>query len=81
VPPGSAPTVTVTVSGPTGAPTPTGKVRVVLGSKVVATVTLDAHGAASVTLPTVNRSTIVTAYYAGDKGYGPGLDLKTLRVS
>lgn len=81
VPPGATPEVTVTVTGPAGAPTPTGKVTLVVGSRVAATVTLDENGTGTATLPAITRSTIVTAYYDGDRGYGPGLALKTLRVS
>ncbi|VTR76884.1 S8 family serine peptidase [Cellulomonas hominis] len=76
---GATPPVTVTVSGVEGGPVAGGKVTVLVGIRPVATVPLT-DGAATVTLPAVNRTTTVTALYTGDGGYTPTLTLGVLRV-
>jgi subtilisin family serine protease len=79
VPRGSTPQVTVTVSGDEGAPTPGGKVTIVVGLRPVATVPLSG-GTATVTLPAVRSTTIVSALYTGDGGYAPTLTAGVLKT-
>lgn len=76
---GSTPTVTVTVSGPAGAPAAGGKVTVLVGLRALPAVALS-DGTAQVTLPAVSRTTTVTAVYTGDGGYTPSLTIGVLRV-
>ncbi|WP_315098493.1 S8 family serine peptidase [uncultured Cellulomonas sp.] len=71
--------VTVKVTGPKGAPTPTGSVVVMVGLSRVATVPLTA-GTATVTLPAAQRSGVVMATYKGDAGYLPTAASHTLTV-
>ena len=68
VPKGGQAKVTVTVTGPKGAPTPTGSVAIMVGLQRVATVPLT-DGSASVTLPAAQRSGVVIATYQGSSGY------------
>ncbi len=77
---GDQPTVTVTVTGPKGAPAPTGQVVVMVGFQHVATVPLMADGTATVTLPPVQRTGVVIATYKGDAGYLPTVAAHTLTV-
>ena len=76
---GEQPTVTVKVTGPKGAPTPTGSVVFMVGLQRVATVPLT-NGTASVTLPAAQRSNVVMATYKGDAGYLPTLAAHNLTV-
>ncbi|GHS85404.1 peptidase S8 [Actinomycetota bacterium] len=76
---GATPTLTLKVTGVSGAPTPTGKVTVLVNLRPVGTTTLH-NGTATFTLPKVRTTSVVTALYAGDAGYGPTLDTATLRV-
>lgn len=76
---GSTPTITVTVSGPDGAPAAGGKVTVLVGLRALPAVALT-DGTAQITLPKVNHSTTVTAIYTGDGGYTPTLTIGVLRV-
>ena len=52
---------------------------IVRSNRPVATVALT-DGAATVTLPAVQRSTTLTALYTGDGGYAPTLTVGVLRV-
>ncbi|MBO3089926.1 S8 family serine peptidase [Cellulomonas dongxiuzhuiae] len=79
VPAGSTPTVTVRVGGGDGAPAATGRVTVLLGLRPVGTFRL-VDGAATVTLPAVRTSSMVTALYLGDAGYLPTATAHTIRV-
>ncbi|MEV7972413.1 S8 family serine peptidase [Cellulomonas sp. NPDC089187] len=79
VPKGSTPTMTVTVTGPEGAPVAGGTVTVLVGVRALPAVTL-ADGSAQVTLPAVQRTSTVTALYTGDGGYTPTLSIGVLRV-
>ncbi|MGY4643948.1 S8 family serine peptidase [Cellulomonas sp. URHB0016] len=77
---GSRPVVTVKVTGDsTGAPAPTGSVRVLLGIRVVGTVPLH-DGVATLTLPAVHSTTVLTAIYSGDPNHYPGAMGRTLKV-
>ena len=76
---GAKPVVTITVTGPKGAPAPTGSVSVSLGLQRVATVPLT-NGVAKVTLPAVQHSTVVLASYSGDGGYLPTATSHALTV-
>ncbi|MBO3100816.1 S8 family serine peptidase [Cellulomonas fengjieae] len=76
---GTRATVTATVTGPTGAPAPTGSVVFTVGLQRVATVPLT-NGTATVTLPAAQRSAVVLAYYSGDKGYLGTLAAQTLLI-
>jgi len=76
---GATPVVTVTVTGAKGAPAPTGSVTVLLGLHRVATVPVT-DGVATVTLPAVQRSTLVIATYNGDGGYWPTATSHALTV-
>ncbi|NUU18821.1 S8 family serine peptidase [Cellulomonas humilata] len=76
---GAKPVVTVSVTGPKGAPAPTGSVSVSLGLQRVATVPLT-NGVAKVTLPAVQHSTVVLASYNGDGGYLPTATSHALTV-
>lgn len=76
---GSTPTVTVTVTGPAGAPAAGGKVTVLVGLRALPAVALT-DGTAEITLPAVSRTTTVTAIYTGDGGYTPTLTIGVLRV-
>ena len=80
VPRGTAPEVTIEVSPRRGGPVPTGTVTVTAGLRKVTTVTLDENGSATVTLPQISRTTVVTAIYSGDAGYLPSLDVAALRA-
>ncbi|MBD7917368.1 S8 family serine peptidase [Cellulomonas sp. Sa3CUA2] len=79
VPAGSTPTITVRVGGGDGAPAATGRVTVLLGLRPVGTFRL-VDGAATVTLPAVRTSSVVTALYVGDAGYLPTATAHTMRV-
>jgi len=79
VPPGSTPTVTVRVGGGDGAPAATGRVTVLLGVRPVGTFPL-VDGAATVTLPAVRTTNVVTALYVGDAGYLPTATAHAIRV-
>jgi hypothetical protein len=79
VPKGTQVKATITVTGPKGAPTPTGSVVVMVGLQRVATVPL-ANGSATVTLPAAQRSNVVLATYKGDGGYLPTIAAATLTV-
>jgi len=68
VPKGSTPIITVTVSGPAGAPTPTGSAVVTLNNTRVGTVQLTA-GVGTITLPAVQKSGVLIATFGGDRGY------------
>lgn len=76
---GAKPVVTITVTGAKGAPAPTGSVTVLLGLHRVATVPVT-DGVATVTLPAVQRSTLVIATYSGDGGYWPTATSHALTV-
>jgi len=80
VSPGSKPVVTVKVRGDVaGAPAPTGSVTVLVGIRTVGTVPLT-NGVATLTLPAVQSTTIVTAVYPGDKNHFLGAMGRTLIV-
>lgn len=79
VPRGSTPQVTVRVGGGEGAPPATGRVTVLLGLRPVGTFRLT-DGAATVTLPAVRSSNVVTALYLGDGDYLPTATAKAIRV-
>lgn len=79
VTPGTKASVTVTVAGPAGAPTPTGSVAVLVGLQRVAVVPL-VNGSATVTLPAAQRSAVVLATYNGDRGYRPSVAAHALTV-
>ena len=79
VPRGSTPTVTVRVGGGEGAPAATGRVTVLLGLRPVGTFRL-VDGAATVKLPAVRTSSVVTALYVGDGGYLPTATAHVIRV-
>jgi len=79
VTPGTKASVTVTVSGPAGAPKPTGSVAILVGLQRVANVPL-ADGTATVTLPAAQRSAVVLAVYNGDRGYLPTVAAHALTV-
>ncbi|RMI06694.1 S8 family serine peptidase [Cellulomonas triticagri] len=76
---GATPEVTVRVGGGEGAPVAGGKVTLLAGLRPVATVPLT-DGAATVTLPAVRGTTVLTALYTGDGGYTPTLALGVLKV-
>lgn len=76
---GATPEVTVRVGGGEGAPVAGGKVTLLAGLRPVATVPLT-DGAATVTLPAVRSTTVLTALYTGDGGYTPTLTLGVLKV-
>lgn len=76
---GSTPTITVTVSGPEGAPAAGGTVTVLVGLRALPAVALT-DGTAQVTLPAVSHTTLVTALYTGDGGYTPTLTIGVLKV-
>jgi subtilisin family serine protease len=76
---GAKPVVTVKVTGPKGAPTPTGSVTVLVGLSKVATVPLS-NGVATVTLPAATRTGVVMATYKGDGGYLPTASAHALVV-
>ena len=75
----SRPTVTVRVGGAEGAPPATGRVTVLLGVQPVGTVRL-VDGVATVTLPAVRSSSVVTALYLGDGNYLPTATARAIRV-
>ncbi|GIG40874.1 S8 family serine peptidase [Cellulomonas phragmiteti] len=79
VPRGSTPAVTVRVGGGDGAPAATGRVTVLLGVRPVGTVSL-VDGAATVTLPAVRTSSVVTVLYTGGGGYLPTATARVIRV-
>jgi len=80
VPRGSTPEVIITVAGEQGAPTPTGTVTVLVNLRRVASVPVGPDGTVRVTLPALQRTSLVTALYGGDAGYRAGLEARTLRV-
>jgi subtilisin family serine protease len=80
VPRGTAPVVTVTAKGPDGSPVPTGRVTILLGLRPLPSVALAADGTASVTLPRLTSTTLVTALYSGGTGYAPAAAFGTIRV-
>jgi len=63
--------VSVTVGGVSGAPAPTGTVRVYYTATKYVTATLSNTGTASATLPTIKKGTklIIKSVYSGDLGY------------
>jgi len=63
--------ITVTVGGVTGAPAPTGTVRVYYTATKYVTATISSNGTASATLPTIKKGTklIIKSVYSGDLGY------------
>jgi hypothetical protein len=63
--------ITVTVGGVTGAPAPTGTVRVYYTATKFVTATIASNGTASATLPTIAKNTklIIKSVYSGDLGY------------
>ncbi|WP_163275889.1 S8 family serine peptidase [Cellulomonas iranensis] len=77
VPRGSTPTVTVRVGGGDGAPAAAGRVTVLLGLRPVGTYTLT-DGAATVTLPPLRSTSVVTALYLGDGNYLPTVTAKVI---
>ncbi|MBO0924764.1 S8 family serine peptidase [Cellulomonas sp. zg-ZUI199] len=79
VPRGSTPTVTVRVGGGEGAPAATGHVTVLLGLRSLGTYRLT-DGAASVTLPPVRSTGVLTVLYGGGGGYLPGAAAQVVRV-
>ncbi|WP_426594220.1 S8 family serine peptidase [Cellulomonas sp. McL0617] len=79
VPKGSTPTITVTVTGPTGAPTPTGTVVLTFNNKRVGTAQLTG-GVGTITLPAVQKTGPVVASYGGDRGYSGSAASRTLTV-
>lgn len=79
VPRGSTPAVTVRVDGGPGTPPATGRVTVLLGLRPVGTFTL-VDGAATVTLPAVRSSSVVTALYGGSGNYQPTATAQIIRV-
>ena len=79
VPRGSTPTVTVRVGGGEGAPAATGRVTVLLGLRSLGTYRLT-DGAASVTLPAVRSTGVLTVLYGGGGGYLPGAAAQVVRV-
>ncbi|WP_136518415.1 S8 family serine peptidase [Cellulomonas telluris] len=80
VPRGSKPEVTVTVGGTQeGAPAGTGSVRVLLGLRLLGVVPLT-DGTATVTLPALRHTNVVTVVYGGDDGYLPGAAAQVVRV-
>lgn len=76
---GATPEVTVTVTGTDGGPAPTGKVKVLVGTKKVADVELT-DGVGTLTLPKATSTTVVSALYQGKGGYLPSATTQTLRV-
>ncbi|WP_081844426.1 S8 family serine peptidase [Cellulomonas sp. URHE0023] len=80
VPKGSTPTITVKVTGLSGAPTPTGTVVVMLDHKRVGTAHLT-DGVGTITLPAVQKSALVVATYGGDRGYRASVASHTLKVT
>lgn len=74
----SRPTVTVRVTGAEGAPAPTGKVTLAVGSTTL-TGTLS-NGKVSFTLPKMTSSVTVKATYAGSAGYTSASSSKRLVV-
>jgi len=80
VPRGTAPVVTVTAKGPDGSPVTTGRVTIVVGLRPLPSVALAADGTASVTLPRLTSTTLVTALYSGGNGYAPAAAVGTIRV-
>ena len=76
---GDTPQVTVEVSGPHGAPSPTGTVVVLVNLRALSPVTLQ-DGRATVTLPRATSTAVVTALYAGDRGYLPSVAAHVLTV-
>ncbi|MCG2798041.1 MAG: S8 family serine peptidase [Cellulomonas sp.] len=72
LPRGSAPTFTATVSGPSGAPTPTGSVVVLVNFQPLHSFQLVA-GTGSVTAPSLRFSAVVLAVYSGDASYEPSV--------
>jgi hypothetical protein len=79
VPTGAAPTVTVTVAGPEGAPAATGKVTLLVGLSTVRSAEV-VDGVATFSLPAQRWTTTLTALYTGDRGYTPTLTIGVLRV-
>jgi hypothetical protein len=79
---GQAVTFTVTVSDPTGSGTPTGTVTFFVGSKAVASVTLDANGQAHIrrSFARTGRFTI-RAVYSGDANYAASSQSLTEQVN
>lgn len=72
LPRGSAPTFTATVGGPSGAPTPTGSVVVLVNFQPLHSFQL-VNGTGSVTSPKLRFSAIVLAVYSGDAAYEPSV--------
>jgi hypothetical protein len=79
VPAGTAPTVTVALAGPEGAPAVTGKVTLLVGLTTVRTAEV-VDGVATFELPAQRRTTTLTALYTGDRGYTPAVTIGVLRV-
>ncbi|NMM15741.1 MAG: S8 family serine peptidase [Cellulomonas sp.] len=80
VPRGTTPVVTVTAKGPDGSPVTTGRVTVVVGLRAQPSVALAADGTASVTLPRLTSTALVTALYSGGNGYAPAVAVGIVRV-
>ncbi len=79
VPRGSAPTVTVRVGGGEGSPAATGRVTVLLGLRSLGSFPLT-DGAATVTLPALRSTSVLTVLYGGGGGYLPGANAQVVRV-
>ena len=75
---GTRPTITVTVTGPSGAPAPTGTVTLGAGRRPLVA-TLD-RGKATFRLPAVTRDVLVEATYRGDGSYSSATASKMLVV-
>jgi subtilisin family serine protease len=74
----STPKIAITVKGSSGAPAPTGKVTVKVGSSSIkATLT---NGKVTVRLPKVTRTVVVTATYSGSTQYLPAIGSHKLTV-
>ena len=80
VPKGSTPTITAKVTGPAGAPTPTGTVVFTMNNKRVGTAQLSG-GVGTITLPAVQKTGPVVATYGGDRGYSGSAASHTLTVT
>ncbi|GAA1928274.1 S8 family serine peptidase [Microbacterium aoyamense] len=79
VKPGAPTQIGVAVTGPSGAPAPTGTVTVSVNFRVVAKVAASSTPV-SVTVPGQRFFAVVTAVYSGDAGYSTAIDVGVLTV-
>jgi hypothetical protein len=61
-------------------PVATGRITIVAGLRPLPSVALAADRTASVTLPRLTSTTLVTALYSGGNGYAPAVAVGTIRV-